>query len=68
MLHILEDGRDKITDSIRNGDARVVTDGSFKDKKGAAVQEQEQQNALQRLHGLQGKHTSKALTGANLRG
>ena len=32
-----KDGGDEIADSIRNGDARVVTDGSFKDKKGAAA-------------------------------
>ena len=32
-----DNGRDEIADSIRKGDARVVTDGSFKDKKGAAA-------------------------------
>ena len=31
------DGGDEIANSIRNGDARVVTDGSFKDKKGTAA-------------------------------
>ena len=32
-----DNGGDKIADSIKNGDARVVTDGSFKDKKGAVA-------------------------------